>query len=257
MRHTHTHTQTKGPGARAGERSLGQAQTDKLKVNWAERRKTNIIPTGGCPITRFNHTSLHKQGTAAHQTPLCTPRVSTSNASACAWQTTRARRPHGGTTAREARQGGVFLREGGQQKRQEATQEGEALGETGAAETGSRRCAHICSGVAIKRGRVQWVESFVVEEGHGADGARGLRRGCLLPGTWPVRDTKVGLSSVAGRAAAWQGLNTHLVFHAVARGPKRLPGAHLALALRSASSQTGWGRVALNRGTGSGCKHPA
>ena len=128
---------------------MGQAQTDKLKVNWAERRKTNIIPTGGCPITRFNHTSLHKQGTAAHQTPLCTPRVSTSNASACAWQTTRARRPHGGTTAREARQGGVFLREGGQQKRQEATQEGEALGETGAAETGSRRCAHSCSGVAI------------------------------------------------------------------------------------------------------------
>ena len=204
---------------------MGQAQTDKLKVNWAERRKTNIIPTGGCPITRFNHTSLHKQGTAAHQTPLCTPRVSTSNASACAWQTTRARRPHGGTTAREARQGGVFLREGGQQKRQEATQEGEALGETGAAETGSRRCAHSCSGVAIKRGRVQWVESFVVEEGHGADGARGLRRGCLLPGTWPVRDTKVGLSSVAGRAAAWQGLHTNLVFHVVARGPKRLPGA--------------------------------
>ena len=118
-----------------------------------------------------------------------------------------------------------FLREGGQQKRQEATQEGEALGETGAAETGSRRCAHICSGVAIKRGRVQWVESFVVEEGHGADGARGLRRGRLLPGTWPVRDTKVGLSSVAGRAAAWQGLHTNLVFHVVARGPKRLPGA--------------------------------
>ena len=47
---------------------------------------------------------------------------------------------------------------------------------------------------------VQRVESFALEEERGADNAAALLRTTFLTGTRPVRDTRVGLSSVAGLA---------------------------------------------------------
>ena len=81
-----------------------------------------------------------------------------------------------------------------------------------------------CSDADVEVGAVKQVEPFARGSEQRAGALLPIRIHPTLAGT-SDRDAMVGLSSVAGRAAAWQGLNTNLVFHAVARGPKRLPGA--------------------------------
>ena len=79
-------------------------------------------------------------------------------------------RPHGAASSREAGAGGVFSRQGGKERSEEAAQEGAALGEDCTWSCCRRRCSATCS-ISVPLREVEPVEALLAEKArHLVDG---------------------------------------------------------------------------------------